>query len=325
MSNYLLSPADALQLVEEGLHQLELPTYPPGLYEPIHYFLSLGGKRIRPCLTLLSSNVFSDNPSAYLKPALAIELFHNFTLVHDDVMDKAPLRRGSVTVHEKWNLNTAILSGDLILIEAYRLLSEAPSAVLHNVLSLFHQTAREVCEGQQLDMDFEQREQVSQEEYLEMIRLKTSVLLGCALSIGALCGGATHQQAQLLYKFGEELGITFQIMDDLLDAFPQDGQFGKKAGGDIENNKKTFLYIRAMEVATPRQAASLQAWQQSDETDRATKVLDLMRSLDVPAYTRAAMETHYQNALRHLHILEKEGLNILVLQQLAKAIYERTY
>ncbi|CAG0907532.1 unnamed protein product, partial [Cyprideis torosa] len=236
------------ELVKTELKNIELAKEPKGLYEPVSYILALGGKRLRPVLTLLSCGMYSD-PKRALPQALAVEVFHNFTLIHDDIMDDAPLRRGKQTVHEKWDINTAILSGDVTLVKAYQLLSDCNPTKLLALLELFNKTAVEVCEGQQLDVDFESKDDVSEEEYIRMIQLKTSVLLGCALQMGAIVGGASEEDANNLYQFGLLLGTAFQIKDDLLDCFGDPDIFGKQVGGDIIANKKTLLLIHAKNEA----------------------------------------------------------------------------
>ena len=244
-----------------------------GLYDPIDYVMSLGGKRIRPSLLLMSADAFGANPRDFVNQALAIEVFHNFTLLHDDVMDNAPVRRGKPTVHVKWSESTATLSGDAMLIKAYELLADGiPDDKLPSVLALFSRTAREVCEGQQLDMEFESRNDVTEGEYLEMIRLKTSVLLGCACKMGALIGGADEATAQLFYKVGENLGLAFQLQDDMLDVWGDEATFGKAIGGDIMNNKKTFLLINAMQRATGDHKVELSLWLSTPNASRAVKV-----------------------------------------------------
>ncbi len=238
-----------LQIIEEAIRNIAWKREPNGLYEPIEYVLSLGGKRIRPCLTLMACNLFSDDLKDAATAGLALEVFHNFTLLHDDVMDKADTRRGYPTVHKRWNENTAILSGDAMLVEAYHILSGIKSPKFHDVLETFTKTADEVCKGQQYDMEFESRNDVSIEEYMEMIRLKTAVLLAASLKIGAILGGATDTQAQLLYDYGINIGLGFQLRDDYLDSFGDSAIFGKKIGGDILCGKKTFLLITAKELA----------------------------------------------------------------------------
>ena len=235
------------RLVETELAQLELLNHPKELYDPQYYILGLKAKRLRPALLLAAYKLCGHDPADAIKPALGIELFHTFSLIHDDIMDEAPLRRGHETVHKKWNTNIAILSGDSMLIQAYQLIAMAQKNI-PEVLELFSTTAHEVCEGQQMDMNFESTEEVSAEDYLEMIRLKTSVLLGCALKMGALLAGADTKQAQLLYDFGVDTGIAFQIQDDLLDSFGKPEDIGKQSGGDILQDKKTLLLIEAKDT-----------------------------------------------------------------------------
>lgn len=322
MSSTLISPAQALELVGEGLRTLPFPHAPEGLYDPARYILQLGGKRIRPSLTLLAANIFDADPARFLQPALAMEVFHNFTLVHDDIMDEAPLRRGADTVHIKWDLPTAILSGDLLLIEAYKLLGQAPAHTLPPVLQMFNRTAVEVCEGQQLDMDFEKQTDVTLAEYIEMVRLKTSVLLGCSLATGALCAGASEADTDALYIFGEQLGIAFQIMDDVLDAFPEGDTFGKKAGGDIERGKKTFLYAKAMESMKAEDRDKLLSHYGKPGAGHVDFVLDFFISNGIKNAATQAMETHFQRSLQALGTVNGPTQ---VLHQLAQAVYERTF
>lgn len=233
---------------EQEVEKYNFRSEPSNLYDPLRYFMGLGGKRVRPLLTLMASELFGTPKENVSHAALAIEFFHNFSLIHDDIMDEAPLRRGKKTVHEKWNTNGAILTGDVLLVNAYQQLALSQREYLKEVLEIFNQVAVEVCEGQQLDMDFETMEldEVSMEKYIEMIRLKTSVLLGGALKIGAVLAGADKQNAQLIYNFGENLGIAFQIQDDILDLFGDPEKFGKQIGGDIISNKKTFLILNAV-------------------------------------------------------------------------------
>lgn len=234
-----------VKLVENTLARQDFDLEPIELYRPISYILGLGGKRLRPAMVLAGCELFEGKVEDALLPSLGVEIFHNFSLVHDDIMDDASLRRGKKTVHEKWNTNIAILSGDAMLVKAYQYVAEVDKAKLPSVLKVFSQTALEICEGQQMDMNFEERQDVSEEEYLEMIRLKTAVLLGAALEIGALVGGANHNSAESLYEFGVNAGLAFQVQDDLLDAYGDPQKVGKKAGGDILQEKKTLLMIYA--------------------------------------------------------------------------------
>ena len=250
------------------------PAEPASLYAPNEYFLKMGGKRVRPVLCLMGNELFDEIiPSAW-EVATAIELFHNFTLIHDDIMDQAPLRRGMETIHSKYGCNTALLAGDVMLVTAYEYLNKIDTGIIHPILSLFNQTAKEVCEGQQLDMDFEAREIVSLDDYLRMIELKTSMLLAASLKMGAVLGGAGERNQNLLYQFGKKLGIAFQVQDDYLDAFGDPGKFGKQVGGDIKANKKTFLHIHAMEVATAEQQEVLTNIASSND-ERVEKVLQV--------------------------------------------------
>jgi geranylgeranyl diphosphate synthase type II len=279
------------------------PSQPATLYEPSEYFLKIGGKRIRPVLCLLGNELFSDlHPDAFLA-AKAVELFHNFSLVHDDMMDEASLRRGQPTVHTKYDANTALLVGDIMVIRAYEYLQPIQSNHLSKILALFNQTAREVCEGQQLDMDYAKRTSVSMDEYIHMITLKTSVLLAASLQMGAIIGGAGEHNCSHLYEFGKKLGIAFQIQDDYLDAFGDAAVFGKDAGGDIKQNKKTFLLIRALETANPEQLKTLNALLNSDPADKVEKVLAIFKACKVDAWAADLKQKYMQEALAHLEAI----------------------
>ena len=276
---------------------------PKSLYEPIQYVLSLGGKRIRPVLMLLSYNLWKDDPERILMPAVAVETYHNYTLLHDDLMDNADKRRGHVTVHKKWDANTAILSGDSMLVVAYQRLATVEQAKLKPVLELFTETALEIGEGQQFDMDFENRNDVTEDEYIEMIRLKTSVLLACALKIGAILAGAPVSDAEALYKFGEQIGLAFQLQDDLLDVYGDPEVFGKEIGGDIMCNKKTYMLINALAKAEGDDKAELQRWIDTVDADRKGKVAAvtaIYNKLGIDRMAKAKMEEYYQVALEAL-------------------------
>src|SRR6218665_1600849 len=238
-----------LKAIEQEITHTKYGNEPIELYEPIEYLMSLGGKRMRPLLTVMATNIFSDNWQDAIKPAIGVEVFHNFTLMHDDIMDAAPLRRGKPTVHEKWNASVAILSGDVMLVCAYELLTAVEDRIFKQVIRRFNRTAAEVCEGQQLDMNFASRNDVTEEEYIDMIRLKTSVLLGFALELGGMIANAGVQNTKLLYDIGTHVGIGFQLKDDILDVYGDPKKFGKQVGGDIIENKKTFLLIEALEKA----------------------------------------------------------------------------
>ena len=261
-----------LERVNNAIKAIPYPEQPSHLYEPITYTMDLGGKRLRPVLVLMACEAVGGDINRALTPAIGLEMFHNFTLLHDDVMDKADIRRGKPTVHVKWDDNTAILSGDAMLTMATQLIAQAPADVMPQVLDLYNRTAMEIYEGQQYDVDFEKRNDVTVDEYLEMIRLKTSVLLGCACKMGALIGGADEATAQLFYKVGENLGLAFQLQDDMLDVWGDEATFGKAIGGDIMNNKKTFLLINAMQRATGDHKVELSLWLSTPNASRAVKV-----------------------------------------------------
>jgi len=259
------------------------PQTPQSLYEPAHYFLGLGGKRVRPVACLMGNELFDDLNEDTWNVAAAIELFHNFTLIHDDIMDKAPLRRNKETVHQKYGESTALLAGDVMLVVAYEYLNKVTSTVSKEINSIFNQTAKEVCEGQQLDMDFEKSSAVNFESYLHMINLKTSVLLGASLQMGAIMGGAGERNQHLIYEFGRKLGLAFQVQDDYLDAFGDPEKFGKQIGGDIRSNKKTFLLIHALETATEAQRCKLNALMQTSSENKVHEVLKMFQQCGVDA------------------------------------------
>jgi geranylgeranyl diphosphate synthase type II len=276
----MMTSEEILRVVNKGLESLAYDRKPASLYEPIRYVLSLGGKRIRPVLMLLSYNLFKEQPEKILMPALGLETYHNYTLLHDDLMDNADVRRGQPTVHKKWDANTAILSGDSMLVLAYQRVAQCDNVHLPQVLDLFTETALEIGEGQQFDMDFETRNDVAEEEYIEMIRLKTSVLLACALKMGAILGDASQEDADLLYRFGEKIGLAFQLQDDLLDVYCDPKVFGKAIGGDITSNKKTYMLINAVNRANAEQRAELMRWIEAKDFDRAEKVAAVTRLYD---------------------------------------------
>ena len=280
---------------------------PSELYDPIRYILSLGGKRIRPLLSLLAYGMYGKDPKEILNPSTAIEVFHNFTLLHDDIMDEAPLRRGKATVHEKWNANIAILSGDVMLVKAYDLLLSTPTSLLPEVVRLFNKTAAEVCEGQQLDMNFESQAAVREEDYLHMIRLKTAVLLGFSLQLGALLAGAKKEEVDHLYAFGVNIGIGFQLKDDLLDVYADQAKFGKQVGGDIISNKKTFLLIKALELAKGEELKILQqqlALKEFDKEKKVETVKAIYEKLGIKAIAEHKMQSYFEEAFMQLQGLE---------------------
>jgi geranylgeranyl diphosphate synthase type II len=276
------------------------PDEPQSLYAPNNYFLQLGGKRVRPVLCLMGNELFSDITEDAWNVANAIELFHNFTLIHDDIMDNAPLRRGMQTVHEKYGNSTALLAGDVMLVAAYDYLNRISSVYLRRIIHLFNKTAREVCEGQQLDMDFEKMEGVDFGAYERMISLKTSVLLAASLQLGAILGGALERSQQLIYEFGRKLGLAFQVQDDYLDAFGDVAKFGKQIGGDIKSNKKTFLLIHALETATGTQREELQHLLAGNSEDKVAGVLTIFRDCKVDLWAEQLKEAYLQEALKHL-------------------------
>ena len=284
------SSNDILQLVNDYLDHLPYDRNPLSLYEPVRYVLSLGGKRIRPVLMLLSYNMFKDDPESILSSACALETYHNYTLLHDDLMDNADLRRGHETVHRRWDANTAILSGDSMLVLAYERMQQCRPDKLAEVLALFTETALEIGEGQQYDMDFEHRTDVSEAEYIEMIRLKTSVLLACATKMGAILADAPEQDAEALYKFGEQMGLAFQLQDDFLDVYGDTRVFGKAIGGDITSNKKTFMLINALNLANEQQRKELLHWVTVEDFDRDEKVKAVTRLYNEIGIDRLAQE-----------------------------------
>ena len=263
---------EILKMVNEFLDHLSYDRKPESLYEPIKYVLSMGGKRIRPTLMLLAYNLYKENPEDILMNACALETYHNYTLLHDDLTDNADMRRGHLTVHKKWNDNTAILSGDSMLVLAFQRMMQCDTKHLKDILDLFTVTALEIGEGQQYDMEFESRNDVKEEEYIEMIRLKTSVLLACALKIGAILADASAEDADNLYKFGEQIGLAFQLQDDYLDVYGDSKVFGKEIGGDITSNKKTYMLINAFNKANDAQRKELTRWVSARDFDRNEKV-----------------------------------------------------
>ena len=288
----------------KGFDANHFPASPASLYEPGEYFLNIGGKRIRPVLCLLGNELFNEiNEDAY-QLANAVELFHNFSLVHDDMMDDASLRRGKATVHTKYDSNTALLVGDVMLIRAYEYLQKIQSAHLSKILQLFNTTAKEVCEGQQLDMDYSKMEKVSMDEYIYMITLKTSVLLAASLEMGAIIGGASASNCKHLYEFGKNIGIAFQVQDDYLDAFGDAAIFGKEPGGDIKQNKKTFLLIHALEVVNKDQKNDLEALLKSNDEDKVEKVLTIFKQCEVDTWAEALKAKYLKQAFEHLETID---------------------
>jgi len=274
------------------------------LYLPVKYIINIGGKRMRPALMLFSCDMFGGKIEEAIAPAIGVEVFHNFTLMHDDIMDEAPLRRGHQTVHHKWNTSNAILSGDVMFVMGYQLMCKVRHEILPEVLSVFSQTATEVCEGQQLDMDFEQRSDVTIKEYIEMIRLKTSVLLAGSLKIGGIIAGASKSDVDNIYNFGEHIGIAFQLQDDLLDAYGEAAKFGKQVGGDILANKKTYLLLKAFEKASPNQIDELEKLASNGNShpqDKISATIGIYNELDIRGETEQIMNQYFDSAMKFLH------------------------
>jgi len=323
----MMTFSDALTIINKEIQSIDYPSDPSGLYDPIAYLLTLKGKKIRPALTLLACNLFSDNVDKAINAALAWEIFHNFTLMHDDVMDKADLRRGQATVHKKWDENTAILSGDAMLILSYMYMSKSSPQNLTILLNLFSDTAAKICEGQQYDMEYEKRTDISEKEYIRMIRLKTAVMLGACLKSGAIVGGATENDQQNLYDFGILLGTAFQIKDDWLDVYGEPSIVGKKTGGDILCNKKTFLLVTALETAKNEDKEALLYWlgnnMQSEE--KITAVRQLYDKLSVREKTQIVLKNYYNQTISVLQKVSVETTRKKVLEEIAENLIEREY
>lgn len=313
-------------IIEEAIKKVEYPSQPARLYAPISYIMGLGGKRMRPVLLLLSSELFNHDVTIAIEGALAIETFHNFTLIHDDIMDNAPIRRGKDTVHVKWGVNNAILSGDAMMVEANRHLTRLDSSVLKDVLTCFNDTASGVCEGQQLDMEFEQRTDVSIEEYINMIRLKTAVLVGGCMKIGAIIGGATKEDADLLYDFGVNFGVAFQLQDDILDVYGDPLKFGKQVGGDIISNKQTFLLLKLKELVNPDDRDALEMLSSAiDHPHKVDAVTELYNRYNIRELATIEMERRADIAFRSLEKVSTGEDRKAELNQLARSLINREY
>ena len=316
--------------IEDIFGTLAFTQEPAGLYDPLRYMISIGGKRIRPRLCLTAFSLFKDSFSEeILSPAAALEVFHSFTLIHDDIMDKADVRRGVPTVYRKWNENTAILSGDVMSIESYKLIATAPASVLPQVLDLFSKTAAEVCEGQQYDMDFENMDNVPMDSYMKMIGLKTAVLIACSAKMGALIAGASQEQADLLYRYGYDLGLAFQITDDWLDTYGDTKVFGKAIGGDIVNNKKSWLMTRAFEKAGDRReelvtAMAMPAGTDSQKSEKIAAVKSIYESLGVGEEAKSEIIRLHTQALAHAAELNLSSEAFALLENYAKKLIGRT-
>ena len=301
------------------------PSQPSSLYDSCDYFLKLGGKRVRPVLCLMGNEMFEDiNPDTW-HAATAIELFHNFTLIHDDIMDRAPLRRGMQTVHTKFGERNALLSGDVMLVFAYEYLNRIHKNNLHKIIQLFNRTAREVCEGQQLDIDYENRDDVTMSEYIRMIELKTSVLIAASLQMGAVLGGAGERNNNLLFDFGKKLGIAFQIQDDYLDAFGDPKKFGKQVGGDIMSNKKTFLLIHAMEIAKGSTKKEIDRLLQTKGEEKVEKMLNIFRECEVDKWALQLKNKYLDEAMTHLDDIAVLSVRKKPLADVANFLVKRDY
>ncbi len=308
---------------ENHFNKRHFPLSPVNLYDAAQYILKIGGKRVRPVSVLMACELFSEITEDAYHAATAIELFHNFSLIHDDIMDKAPLRRGVETVHTKYGDSTALLAGDVMLVAAYEQINKINTSKLHDVLTLFSKTAREVCEGQQMDMDFENRLEVNLEEYIEMITLKTSVLLAASLQMGAILGGSGKGNQQHLYEFGKNLGISFQIQDDYLDAFGDPEKFGKQMGGDILSNKKTFLLIHAMSVANEHQKKELEQLLAGNDEKKVEKVLHIFKECKVEEWANSLKKKYAHLAIKHLDETAVSEQRKLELKNLTQLLLER--
>lgn len=308
--------------VEQEIIGLKYPDHPSDLYAPIDYILGIGGKRMRPVLLLLAHQLYNKDFSQALLPSVAIEVFHNFTLLHDDIMDKAPLRRGNDTVHVKWNINVAILSGDAMLIQSYQYFYDLDSMVLKEVLFVFNQAALQVCEGQQYDMDFEIQAEVSMNSYLKMIEYKTAILLAASLKIGAIIGGAPSKESDLLYSFGRDIGIAFQLKDDLLDAFGDQKIFGKRVGGDIISNKKTCLYLQALErsdKSIKMELVNLYSSASLDDLTKVERVKEIYTQLNIPSATNELIDMYYNKAMESLLLIPGDKTELIRFAEMLKS------
>ena len=319
---------EILCLINEYLDNLPYERKPAGLYDPIKYVLSIGGKRIRPTLMLLAYNLYKEDPERILSSAVALETYHNYTLLHDDLMDNASVRRGQPTVHKKWDANTAILSGDSMLVLAYERMAKCPVEKLKPVLDLFTETALEIGEGQQYDMDFETRNDVREEEYIEMIRLKTSVLLACATKMGAILADAPQEDADNLYKFGEQMGLAFQLQDDYLDVYGDPEVFGKAIGGDILCNKKTYMLINAFNLANDEQRKRLQQWVNAENPDPRQKieaVTQIYNEIGVSQLAEQKIKHYFNESRKYLEAINLPKERKLELEAYTDKMMKRNY
>lgn len=314
------------EFIQSAINKELIFREPKELYEPIDYTLMMGGKRLRPLLTLLTCDIFNGDIHQAIYPALGLETFHNFTLLHDDIMDQAPIRRGYPTVYKKWNANRAILSGDTMMVMAYDFILQSPKDLLFDIFTVFNRVGKEVCEGQQYDMNFETESKVTLDEYLKMIHLKTAVLLAGSMQVGAIIARTSAENIQLIYDFGESVGMVFQLQDDLLDAFGNEDVFGKKNGGDIRANKKTFLYLKALELASPEQQKELMALyriQSENDDEKVTRVLEIFQELNIENETKRLMDCYYDKGFKILEKIDLDEKKKKVLVKLANSLTKR--
>lgn len=316
------------EIIEKRISEIKFSNFPGELYQPVQYILSIGGKRLRPCLALIACNMFSDSPELALDPAIGIEIFHNFTLLHDDIMDNAPVRRNHETVHVKWNNNTAILSGDAMMIIAYDFIAQSPKESFPEVFKLFNRTALEVCEGQQYDMNFEKQNNVSEKEYIEMIRLKTSVLLSASLAIGGVIAKTSKDNISKLYELGENIGLAFQVQDDFLDVFASSSKFGKSLGGDILSNKKTYLLISALNSKNSKLVAELNYWIRKtsfDPQEKINSVTAIFEQMQIKTKTEELIEYYFAKGTECLKQISVEDKRKEILLDLINKTKKREY
>ena len=317
---------ELLALIEGYITSVDLQREPKNLYAPISYVLSIGGKRVRPLLMLLAYQLYKENYKEVLPAAVAIEVYHNFTLLHDDLMDEADMRRGQTTVHKKWNDNAAILSGDAMLILSYHLIAKTPNDKLAEVLAVFNQLTLEICDGQQYDIEFESQENVRESDYLDMIRLKTAVMLAGSMKIGAIIAGASKEEAQHLYDFGLNIGLAFQLQDDFLDVYGDPAIFGKKNGGDIVSNKKTYMLINAMNLAEGETKSKIMEWVNAEtfnEEDKIQSMTAIYNELEIDKVCQIKMDEYYNKALSALDLIAVEESKKSSLKELAKSLMNR--
>lgn len=322
----MLSFKDCQEIINKKLADIFLPVVPENLYEPIRYIINLGGKRIRPALVLMGCNIFSESVEYAIEPAIAIELLHNFTLLHDDIMDQSDMRRNKPTVHKKWNNNIAILSGDAMMIKAYEILFNTSSDLLNDIVPVFNQTALKICEGQQYDMDYELKTDVSVNDYIRMIELKTAVLLAASLKIGAICGKSSLSDADLLYSYGKNLGIAFQLQDDLLDVYGTPELFGKQTGNDINANKKTFLLITALNMARGSTHRKLKYWLENNLHNRDEKirnVITIFNELNIKEKTENEITKYFNLAIQSLESIKCDKVRKLAIYQFTEELMQR--